>query len=212
MSTNRLTPYTYRAASLRLALLQSYHTGRPTVSQYQTHAGYSKGEFLLAWPSDAAVAMRCLVRTCAVVCQQCKITTVKNYGKIPLPTHHKLEPWEEIDVDLISPWDVRFNSTNIPGKSTVEKIHALTVIDKTTGLPKFIAIKNKTIHNIALLFDSEWLCHYPGPAKVVYDNWHQVHRSGIPGITGKLQHKTGPNNREKSQEQQSHQESTPHHG
>ena len=86
------------------------------------------------------------------------------------------------------------------------------VIDKTTGLPEFIAIKNKTIHNIALLFDSEWLCHYPRPAKVVYDNWHQVHRSGIPGITGKLQHKTGPNNREKSQEQQSHQESTPHHG
>jgi hypothetical protein len=85
--------------------------------------------------------MRCLVRTCAVVCQKCKITTVKNYGKIPLPTHHKLEPWEEIHVDLISPWDVRFNSTNIPGKSTIEKIHAMTVIDKTTGLPEFIAIK-----------------------------------------------------------------------
>ena len=25
-------------------------------------------------------------------------------------------------------------------------------------------------HHIALLFDSEWLCHYPRPAKVVYNN------------------------------------------
>jgi len=73
-------------------------------------------------------------------------------------------------VDLIGPWDVRYNSTSVPGKSTIEKIHALTSIDKATGWPEFIAIKNKSSHHIALPFDSEWLCHYLQPAKVVYDN------------------------------------------
>jgi hypothetical protein len=79
-------------------------------------------------------------------------------------------PWEEVHVDLIGPWDVRYNSTAIPGKTTVEKIQALTIMDKATGWPEFVAIKNKTSYHIALLFDSEWLCRYPRPSKVVYDN------------------------------------------
>jgi hypothetical protein len=58
----------------------------------------------------------------------------------------------------------------MPGRSTIEKIHALTSIDKATGWPEFIAIRNKTSHHIALLFDSEWLCRYPRPARVVFDN------------------------------------------
>jgi hypothetical protein len=32
----------------------------------------------------------------------------------------------------------------MPGRSTIEKIHALTSIDKATGWPEFIAIRNKT--------------------------------------------------------------------
>jgi hypothetical protein len=108
-------------------------------------------------------------RSCAV-CQTCNITAVKRYGKILLPTHQKFQPWEEVHVDFIGPWDARFNYTNIPGKSTIQKIHALTIIDKATGWPEFIAIKNKTSLHIALLFDSEWLCSYPRPARVVYDN------------------------------------------
>ena len=94
----------------------------------------------------------------------------KKYGKIPLPANNKLTPWEEIHVDLIGPWDVRYNSKDVPGKSTIEKIHALTIIDKATGWPEFIAICNKSSNHIALLFDSNWLCRYPRPAKVVFDN------------------------------------------
>ena len=59
---------------------------------------------------------------------------------------------------------------SVPGKSTIEKIHALTCIDKAIGWLEFIAIRNKTSHHVALCFYSEWLCHYPLPAKVVYDN------------------------------------------
>jgi hypothetical protein len=120
------------------------------------------------WPGmDAAIDA--VVRGCAV-CQKCKITAVKKYGKIPLPTHRNYAPWEEVHVDLIGPWDVRYNSTSVPGKTTIEKIQALTIIDKATGWPEFVAIRNKTSYHIAILFDSEWLCRYPRPAQVIYDN------------------------------------------
>jgi len=120
------------------------------------------------WPGmDATVES--LVRTCAI-CQQCKLTAVKKYGKIPLPVNTKVTPWEEVHVNLVGPWDVRFNITSVPGKATIEKVHALTVIEKATGWPEFIAICNKSSYHISILFDSEWLCHYPRPAKVVFDN------------------------------------------
>jgi len=83
---------------------------------------------------------------------------------------HQSAYWEEVYVDLIGPWDVRYNSSGIPGRSTIEKIHALTCIDKATGLPEFVAIQNKTSHHVALLFDGEWLCRYPRPARVVFNN------------------------------------------
>jgi hypothetical protein len=50
-----------------------------------------------------------------------------------------------------------YNSTAIPGKGTIQKIQALTIIDKATGWPEFIAIQNKTSCHIAILFGSEWL-------------------------------------------------------
>jgi hypothetical protein len=73
-------------------------------------------------------------------------------------------------VDLIGPWDVKYNSSAIPRKGTFEKLQALTVINKATGWPEFIAICNKTRYHIALLFDSKWLCRYPRPAREVYNN------------------------------------------
>jgi hypothetical protein len=94
----------------------------------------------------------------------------KKNWKIPLPANSKLTPWEERHVDLIRPWDVRYNLKDVPGKSTIEKIHALTIIDKATGWPEFIAIRKKSSHHIALLFDSNWLCRYPRPARVFFDN------------------------------------------
>ena len=58
----------------------------------------------------------------------------------------------------------------VPGKSTIEKIHALTAIDKATGWPEFTAILNKTSFHVSIMFDRIWLCHYPRPSRVVYDN------------------------------------------
>jgi hypothetical protein len=155
----------YVPASLCASLLQWYHLTlqHPGVKRMQATL---KENFY--WPGvDAAVES--LVQKCDT-CQKCKITAVKRYGKIPLPANNKLTPWEEVHVDLIGPWDVRYNSTAEPGKSTIEKIHALTAIDKATGWPEFSALLNKTSYHVSILFDSTWLCRYPRPARVVYDN------------------------------------------
>jgi hypothetical protein len=65
----------------------------------------------------------------------------------------------------------------------VEKIRALTIIDKATGWLDFVAIKNKPSQHIALLFDSEWLCHNPRPEQVVME---PSYWTGISRIIGQL--------------------------
>jgi hypothetical protein len=162
---HKQTDSIYLPVSLRGALMQWYHTSlqHPGIKRMQATIKES-----FYWPGmDAAIDA--VVRACPVF-QKCKITAFKKYGKIPLPTYRNYTPWEEVHVDLIGPWDVRYNSTSVPGKTTIEKIQALTIIDKATGWPEFVAICNKTSYHIAISFDSEWLCRYPRPARVVYDN------------------------------------------
>lgn len=85
-----------------------------------------------------------------------------------MPVSTTISLWEEVHVDLISPWDVHYKSSSVPGKGTIQKIEALTIIDKTTGWREFIAIQNKTSYHIAILFNSE--CRYPRLARVIFDN------------------------------------------
>jgi transposase InsO family protein len=65
---------------------------------------------------------------------------------------------------------MQFHSSATPGKNTTETIQALTIIDKATGWPEFVASRNKTFYHISILFDSKWLCRYPKPRQVIYDN------------------------------------------
>lgn len=126
----------YVPAALRAAILQWYHTS-PAASWSKAHAGNCEREFLLA------------------------------------QTHHSQEVWENTLASQhksgtlgrsacqpIGPWVVRFNSTSVPGKVTIEKIHALTAIDKATEWPEFLAIRNKSGYHISVIFDSQWLCRY----------------------------------------------------
>jgi hypothetical protein len=152
----------------QLDILNWYHTTLQHPGIKRMQATLHKHFYLPGM--DTAVAE--LVSTCAT-CQTGKITAVKKYGKTPLPTNTKIATWEQVHVDLIGPWDIRYNSTKTPGRSTVEKIHALTIIYKTTGWPEFVAIQNKTSCHIALLFNSEWLCCCPRPERVVFDNGNE---------------------------------------
>jgi hypothetical protein len=131
----------YVPASLQTSILQWYRT---TLQ----HPGIKRMQATLKeffyWPGvDAAVES--LVRTCAT-CQKCKLTVMKKYGKTPLPA--------------------KTNSTLGRKSMLISSAHGTL----GTGWPEFFAIRNKTSYHIALLFDSEWLCCYPRPARVVYDN------------------------------------------
>jgi transposase InsO family protein len=109
------------------------------------------------------------VKNCSI-CQTYKITAVKKYGKIPLPRSPTIKPWEEVHVDMIGPWTVHFELSNQPGTTIVQHLQALTIIDKGTGWPEFIATQSKSSQQIAILFDGAWLCRYPRPNRVVFDN------------------------------------------
>jgi transposase InsO family protein len=71
---------------------------------------------------------------------------------------------------MIGPWTVHFELTDQPGTTIVQQLQALTIIDKGTGWPEFIATQSKSSQQIAILFDGAWLCRYPRPNRVVFDN------------------------------------------
>jgi hypothetical protein len=122
----------------------------------------------LYWPKiDQDIAT--YMKNCTV-CQSYKITAVKKYGKIPLPRSTTIKPWEEVHVDMIGPWTVHFELTDQPGKMVVQQLQALTIIDKGTGWPEFVATQSKSSQQVAILFDGTWLCRYPHPDRVVLDN------------------------------------------
>jgi hypothetical protein len=123
----------YIPASLRFSILEWYHTTlqHPGIARMQATIKES-----LYWPGlDAAVEK--MVKKCQV-CQQFKITAVRKYGKIPLPRNNSILPWEEVHVDLIGPWPVQYASPRNPSHTTIQKIQALTIVDKATGWPEFV--------------------------------------------------------------------------
>jgi hypothetical protein len=162
---NSETDAIYVPLRLRDTLLHWYHDclQHPGVRHMQATMKEN-----LYWPCmDQAIAM--YVKTCAI-CQQYKITATKKYGEIPLPKSPDTKPWEEVHVDMIGPWTVQFTLANQPGTTKVEQLLALTIIDKGTGWPEFVATQSKTSQQVAILFDGAWLCRYPRPSRVIFDN------------------------------------------
>jgi hypothetical protein len=116
----------YIPALLQVSVLQWYHTTLQHPGIKRMQATMRKNLNCPEWDS----AVEHAVQQCPV-CQQYKITTVKQYGKIPLPKSKTLLTREEVHVDMISPRPVQFYCTDVPGKSTTEKIQALTVIEQS---------------------------------------------------------------------------------
>ena len=74
------------------------------------------------------------------------------------------EPWQVIQANLFGPWSF----TNVTGKLCT--IKALSIIDTATRWIKLIPYDDKRSESIALLFDRKWLCRYPRPFAVIFDN------------------------------------------
>jgi hypothetical protein len=73
------------------------------------------------------------------------------------------DPWTQVHIDLVGPWPVQTPS----GK---KYLSALTYIDPATGWFEMIEIPDKTAESVMEAFNYIWLCQYPRPQMVRFDN------------------------------------------
>jgi hypothetical protein len=67
-----------------------------------------------------------------------------------------VEPWDEVAIDLISPWTIEINNQKY-------EFNALTFIDPVSNLVELIRIDNKTAKHVQRKFEQAWLARYPLP-------------------------------------------------
>ena len=103
------------------------------------------------------------------VCQEAKVTAVRPVGKVPIRTERSGTPFDVVRVDCCGPWKLQVQCKR-PKKELTREVHAVTVIDDATTWPEVVQLEGKTAYHLARKFDSQWLCRYPRPKMVVFDN------------------------------------------
>ena len=109
-----------------------------------------------------------LVRNCPK-CQIFKKTTVRPVGHVPVRESRSVAPWERVHVDCVGPWSVDV-SIHESRKVIKRTILALMMICEATLWPEIVLVQNTKSWHVAHMFDSTWLCQYPRPVIVVFDN------------------------------------------
>ena len=101
-------------------------------------------------------------------CQKHKLSG-KGYGLLP-EQEVRSEPFEEVLVDLIGPWNITVCCKN-------DKFNALTSFDTVTNLVEIVRIEQKTshhikqtLHHIKQKFAKSWIAQYPWPKCCVHYN------------------------------------------
>ena len=144
--------------ALQKKVVAWYHT-------YLRHPGETRTEETLRrtliWPD-----LREHVRAYCKTCKQCQLSKKvrKKYGHLPPKVHHSITPWERVDVDLIGPYTIKNNN----GKEYT--LLAMTMIDPATRWFEVVQIKDKSAKSTMEAFDNTWLCRYPRPLYIGYDN------------------------------------------
>ena len=99
------------------------------------------------------------VRRCAT-CQQCK-RPGRGCGHLA-PREALFQPFAEVAVDAIGPWQVRVDNEQLEFK-------ALTMIDAVTNLVEMRRTDAKTGEETARNFEHSWLCRCPRPNRCIHD-------------------------------------------
>jgi len=115
----------------------------------------------LIWPD-----LRAHVRAHCKTCRQCQLSKKvrKKYGHLPPKADYSTTPWERVDVDLIGPYTIK----NKNGKEYI--LLAITMIDPATRWFEVVMVKDKSAKSAMEAFDNSWLCRYPRPLYIGYDN------------------------------------------
>ena len=103
------------------------------------------------------------------VCQEAKVTAVQPVGKVPIRSERVGTPFQVVRIDCCGPWKIEVQCRK-PRKSMTREIHAVTMIDDATTWPEVVPLQGKTAYHLAKKFDAQWLCRYPRPKMVVFDN------------------------------------------
>jgi IS30 family transposase len=142
--------------AIRNSVIGWYH-------QYLCHPGAMRTETTIRgtimWPG--------LTRNVKSFCKTCKLCqfnqkTKTQYGKIPVKMA-EATPWEIVQVDLIGPWKVKT-------RSGVKTLTCFTAIDPDTSWPEICEITDKRSQTVMDAFQNNWLCLYPRPIQVTFDN------------------------------------------
>jgi hypothetical protein len=128
------------------------------ISWYHKFLGHPGTHRLMSTISQhfAFPSMKPLIEKFVLTCDTCQ--KVKPYhpcdGWLP-PKDPELDPWHQVQVDLIGPWQFDF------GPRLKITVDALSVIDPFTGLLELSKLSNKICAHVATVFHNIWLCHFP---------------------------------------------------
>ena len=133
-----------------------YHEYLAHPGETRTYQTISKN---FTWPGLASK-----VKSYCKTCKQCQLWKKKRkkYGELP-NKDAEATPWDEVHVDLMGPFTVR-----TPKKT--HKFLCFMAIDPATGWFECIQVPDSYAFTIMEAFNNVWLCRYPRPRLVRYDN------------------------------------------
>ena len=93
-----------------------------------------------------------------------------NYSHLPPKNIDHEHPWYSLCVDLIGP----YKATDATDREYT--LHAMTMIDPSTGWFEVAEIDNKTADHIGKNLDYIWFSRYPRPVQCIFDNENEFLR------------------------------------
>ena len=131
------------------------------------HAGQSKLAKTLSrhyWFPKMHEKISDFIQRCEY-CQRYKRATVR-YAQVPPKNITNIEPWEEVAVDMIGPWNISIAQIEYT-------FLALTCIDTTINIAEIIPVANASSLMVSNAFQNNWLSRYPRPQRCVHDNGNE---------------------------------------
>ena len=121
------------------------------------------------------------IREFCASCPECQIkkkTARRPVGHLPMRPPRSVTPWERVHVDGIGKWDFDVHIV-LPKKTIKRSIQAITMICKASLWPEVVRVVNNKAWHIAKVFDNTWLCRYPRPKVVKFDNGNEFVDEGF---------------------------------
>lgn len=168
----------YVPKTLRTRVLEWYHL-------YLQHPGGDRLASTLTtvcrWPGIVDQARK-FCKRCSV-CQKFKTRKAK-YGHLPSKEAEIPEPWHTVCVDLIGTYTISANVRQLDNaiKKMDLNLLCMTFIDPATGWFEIaeVPLIDQSSARISQLFNDVWLCRYPRPRKVIFDNGSEFKKDFIP--------------------------------